>query len=136
ILPMLCKIYNCLLNFEKLSTKEIEDLHKRILSFNADEKIFLKGLKSFESIISNDFSLKYLLSDCKMFPQFSERIFTAVSLSPPLCEYLKTIPETISVLLKEDFSKTDLINFAKTIKEKEIREIALEQKKIFVQSIA
>lgn len=134
--PVLYKIYKILLSSNEIKNEDVWKLHQKIISLDIKPKFFLKALTSLETILSNEVSLKRILSKGSDFLQILERILKIVSLSESASEYLKTIQETIDPLLKDDFTKIETKDFPLKIKNLEIREIALEQKKIFVQSIA
>lgn len=136
ISPILYKIYNILLSSNKIKLADVRDFHKKILSSDIKPKFFQQALKALETILSNEVSLKRVLSKGSNFPQILERIFKIVYFSESASEYLKIIPETIEPLLKDNFTKIEEDILPLKIKTLELREIALEQKKIFIKSIA
>ncbi|NMB99632.1 MAG: hypothetical protein GYA35_05035 [Thermoanaerobaculaceae bacterium] len=136
ISPILHKIYNILLSSNEVEVEDVRKFHKIILSADLNPKFFQKALKSLETILSNEASFKRIMAKKSNFPEKLERIFKIVSLSESASEYLKTIPESVETLLREDFTKIDTEDFSFGLKNLEIREIALKQKKIFIASIA
>lgn len=136
ISPILYKIYSILLSSNEIKVEDVRKFHKNILSADLNQKFFQKALKSLETILSNEASFKRIMAKESNFPENLERIFKIVSLSESASEYFKTIPESVEPLLREDFTKIDTEDFSFGLKNLEIREIALKQKKIFIAAIA
>ncbi len=132
--PSLSRIYNYLLSSNVFTMDKVREIHKIILSLK--NKSLCKTVKSFEAIISNEESFNLLLSKPEIFQKVFERILKIVSLSESVSEYLKTVPETILPLIEEEIPEINISKFRFKIKKAELREISLEQKKIFVQAIS